>query len=206
MPDFRPAPRLLEELSRRFPRGCPPGTTMWRSGASGDSPGGGAPGRGAAAVPAGAWAGSAATAGMAETARTAAATVAIIRFMFSPRTAERPNGVVVYGTDGIRREYPRILPRNPVRSKFFMALLPILRYPDPRLKKIATPVEKNRRRHPASGGGHGGDHVRGPPEGLAATQVNVHRRLVVIDVSEGAQRSEGDDQPGHPWRRGRSGL
>jgi peptide deformylase len=63
-------------------------------------------------------------------------------------------------------------------------LLPILHYPDPRLHKVAQPVAvvDDRLRHligqmlatmyDASG------------IGLAATQVDVHERLVVIDVSE----------------------
>ncbi len=65
-----------------------------------------------------------------------------------------------------------------------MALLPILRYPDPRLRKVAAPIERV------------DDAVRGlaadmaetmyaaPGIGLAATQVDVHRQLVVIDASE----------------------
>ncbi len=65
-----------------------------------------------------------------------------------------------------------------------MALLPILRYPDPRLHTRAAPVREV------------DDAVRkliadmaetmyeAPGIGLAATQVDVHRRIVVIDVSE----------------------
>ena len=65
-----------------------------------------------------------------------------------------------------------------------MALLPILRYPDPRLHTHAQAVESVT------------DDIRqlitdmaetmyeAPGIGLAATQVNVHRRVVVIDVSE----------------------
>jgi peptide deformylase len=65
-----------------------------------------------------------------------------------------------------------------------MALLPILCYPDPRLLKVAKPVPAVDARiqqliadmletmYDASG------------IGLAATQVDVHERLVVIDVSE----------------------
>lgn len=65
-----------------------------------------------------------------------------------------------------------------------MALLPILRYPDPRLHTQAQAVESVT------------DDIRqliadmaetmyeAPGIGLAATQVNVHRRVVVIDVSE----------------------
>ncbi|MCB1927767.1 MAG: peptide deformylase [Rhodocyclaceae bacterium] len=65
-----------------------------------------------------------------------------------------------------------------------MALLPILRYPDPRLHKVAAPVAEV------------DDTIRrliddmaetmyeAPGIGLAATQVDVHKRVVVIDVSE----------------------
>lgn len=65
-----------------------------------------------------------------------------------------------------------------------MALLTILRYPDPRLHKVAakvTQVDDNIRKlikdmaetmYAAQG------------IGLAATQVDVHKRLIVIDISE----------------------
>lgn len=65
-----------------------------------------------------------------------------------------------------------------------MALLNILRYPDPRLHKIAKPVAQVDARirqlvadmletmHAAEG------------VGLAATQVDVHERVIVIDASE----------------------
>jgi peptide deformylase len=69
-----------------------------------------------------------------------------------------------------------------------MALLPILRYPDPRLHKKAVPVAEI------------DDSIRklvqdmaetmyeAPGIGLAATQVDVHKRVVVIDVSEDKSR------------------
>ena len=65
-----------------------------------------------------------------------------------------------------------------------MALLPILRYPDPRLHQRALPV------------GRVDDRIRklikdmadtmyaAPGIGLAATQVDVHLRVIVIDISE----------------------
>ena len=64
-----------------------------------------------------------------------------------------------------------------------MALLPILEYPDPRLKKVAGPVTA-----------FTPDVIRlvrdmaetmyaAPGIGLAATQVDVHKRIIVIDVS-----------------------
>ncbi|TCS43894.1 peptide deformylase [Reinekea marinisedimentorum] len=65
-----------------------------------------------------------------------------------------------------------------------MALLEILEFPDSRLRTVATPVEKV------------DDEIRqlaqdmletmydAPGIGLAATQVNVHKRVIVVDVSE----------------------
>ena len=65
-----------------------------------------------------------------------------------------------------------------------MALLPILHYPDPRLHKVAAPVKQV------------DDKIRklikdmaetmyaAPGIGLAATQVDVHLRVIVIDISE----------------------
>ncbi|ACO76285.1 peptide deformylase [Azotobacter vinelandii CA] len=65
-----------------------------------------------------------------------------------------------------------------------MAILTILEFPDPRLRTIAKPIETV------------DDGIRrliddmfetmyaAPGIGLAATQVNVHKRLVVMDLSE----------------------
>lgn len=65
-----------------------------------------------------------------------------------------------------------------------MALLPILEFPDSRLRNIAKPVDTV------------DDEIRqlvanmletmydAPGVGLAATQVNVHRQVIVIDVSD----------------------
>lgn len=65
-----------------------------------------------------------------------------------------------------------------------MALLPILHYPDPRLRKVASPVSSidNRLRQLAADMAE--TMYEAPGVGLAATQVNVHLRLVVIDISE----------------------
>ena len=69
-----------------------------------------------------------------------------------------------------------------------MALLPILEFPDPRLRTRAVPVtvfDETLRQLAA-------DMLEtmyaAPGIGLAATQVNVHRRLIVMDLSE--QRNE----------------
>ncbi len=65
-----------------------------------------------------------------------------------------------------------------------MALLNILEYPDPRLRTTAAPVERV------------DDGIRrliddmletmyaAPGVGLAASQVNVHKRIIVVDVSD----------------------
>src|SRR5476651_671916 len=65
-----------------------------------------------------------------------------------------------------------------------MALLPILQYPDPRLYTVAAPIAAVN------------DEIRrliknmadtmyaAPGVGLAATQVDDHRRVIVIDISE----------------------
>ena len=69
-----------------------------------------------------------------------------------------------------------------------MALLPILRYPDPRLHKVAARVERV------------DDGIRklindmadtmyaAPGVGLAATQVDVHKRVIIVDTSETRDR------------------
>jgi peptide deformylase len=65
-----------------------------------------------------------------------------------------------------------------------MARLSILEYPDPRLRTVARPVDRV------------DDDIRrliddmfetmyeAPGVGLAASQVNVHKRIIVVDVSE----------------------
>lgn len=65
-----------------------------------------------------------------------------------------------------------------------MALLPILRYPDPRLHKRAAPVEKVDDAIRKLVDDMAETMYEAPGIGLAATQVDVHRRVVVIDVSE----------------------
>jgi peptide deformylase len=65
-----------------------------------------------------------------------------------------------------------------------MAMLPILRYPDPRLHKVAKPVAvvddqiRKLARNMAE------TMYAAPGVGLAATQVDVHKQVVVIDLSE----------------------
>ena len=65
-----------------------------------------------------------------------------------------------------------------------MALLPILRYPDPRLKKVAQPVVEIDERIRKLAADMAETMYEAPGIGLAATQVDVHLQLVVIDISE----------------------
>lgn len=65
-----------------------------------------------------------------------------------------------------------------------MPLLPILRYPDPRLHKVAKPVAQVDDRIRQLAHDMAETMYDAPGVGLAATQVDVHERVVVIDVSE----------------------
>lgn len=65
-----------------------------------------------------------------------------------------------------------------------MALLPILHYPDPRLHKKAQPVAVVDDRIRKLVRDMADTMYDAPGVGLAATQVDVHERVVVIDVSE----------------------
>lgn len=65
-----------------------------------------------------------------------------------------------------------------------MALLPILHYPDPRLRKVAAPVATVDERIRTLIRDMGETMYAAPGIGLAATQVDQHLRVVVIDVSE----------------------
>jgi peptide deformylase len=65
-----------------------------------------------------------------------------------------------------------------------MSLLPILRYPDPRLHKIAAPVARVDEVIRKLAADMAETMYAAPGIGLAATQVNRHIRLIVIDASE----------------------
>jgi peptide deformylase len=65
-----------------------------------------------------------------------------------------------------------------------MALLPILEFPDPRLRTRAQPVEQVDAALRKLIDDMFETMYAAPGIGLAATQVNVHRRFMVIDVSE----------------------
>ncbi len=65
-----------------------------------------------------------------------------------------------------------------------MALLPILRFPDPRLHTLARPVQAVDARVQQVVADMLETMYDAEGIGLAATQVDVHERVVVIDVSE----------------------
>ncbi len=65
-----------------------------------------------------------------------------------------------------------------------MALLPILCYPDPKLHKIAKPVQAVDARIKTLIAQMLETMYDAKGIGLAATQVDVHERLIVIDISE----------------------
>jgi peptide deformylase len=65
-----------------------------------------------------------------------------------------------------------------------MALLPILEYPDPRLKKVAAPVTAFTPEIVKLVRDMAETMYAAPGVGLAATQVDVHKRVIVIDTSE----------------------
>ncbi|MFA7239798.1 MAG: peptide deformylase [Sulfuricellaceae bacterium] len=65
-----------------------------------------------------------------------------------------------------------------------MAILNILHYPDPRLHTVAAPVESIDDEIRALVRNMGETMYAAPGIGLAATQVNVHKQVVVMDTSE----------------------
>jgi len=65
-----------------------------------------------------------------------------------------------------------------------MAILPIIHYPDPRLHKIAAPVPVVDERIRKLVRDMADTMYSAPGVGLAATQVDVHVQVIVIDISE----------------------
>ncbi|MCK5697594.1 MAG: peptide deformylase [Gammaproteobacteria bacterium] len=65
-----------------------------------------------------------------------------------------------------------------------MALLTILRFPDKRLRTQATPVKQLTDKHQQLLDNMLETMYTAPGIGLAATQVNVHQQIIVIDISE----------------------
>jgi peptide deformylase len=65
-----------------------------------------------------------------------------------------------------------------------MALLPILRYPDERLRTVAAPITQVDATIRQLAADMAETMYEAPGIGLAATQVNQHIQLIVVDVSE----------------------
>jgi peptide deformylase len=65
-----------------------------------------------------------------------------------------------------------------------MAKLSILRYPDPRLHTVAKPVQAVDGRIQRLVDDMAETMYAAPGIGLAATQVNIHERVIAIDISE----------------------
>lgn len=65
-----------------------------------------------------------------------------------------------------------------------MAIMPILRYPDPRLLKVAAKVERVDDGIRKLIKDMGQTMYAAPGVGLAATQVDVHKRIIVVDISD----------------------
>jgi peptide deformylase len=65
-----------------------------------------------------------------------------------------------------------------------MALLTILHYPDERLHKVAAPVKEVDEKIRRLTDDMAETMYAAPGIGLAATQVNVHQQVIVIDISE----------------------
>jgi peptide deformylase len=65
-----------------------------------------------------------------------------------------------------------------------MTLLTVLHYPDRRLHKVAKPVAKVDERVRKLVADMAETMYEAPGVGLAATQVDIHERIIVIDISE----------------------
>jgi peptide deformylase len=69
-----------------------------------------------------------------------------------------------------------------------MSLLPIIEFPDPRLRTVAKPIERVDATLARLIDDMFETMYAAPGIGLAATQVDVHKRLLVLDVSEDQTR------------------
>ena len=65
-----------------------------------------------------------------------------------------------------------------------MALLEILEFPDPRLRTVASPIKNVDGRIASIADSMLETMYNAPGIGLAASQVNFHKRMLVVDVSE----------------------
>jgi peptide deformylase len=83
-----------------------------------------------------------------------------------------------------------------------MAILSILRYPDPRLYKVAQPVEQVDEAVRRLVRDMAETMYAAPGIGLAATQVDVHKRIIVIDISDARDQLLVLINPEIVWREG----
>lgn len=83
--------------------------------------------------------------------------------------------------------------------EIFVALLSIVEFPDPRLRTVARPVTQfdDRLRQLVSDMAE--TMYDAPGVGLAATQVDVHEQVIVIDVSEGKNELKAFINPEIVW-------
>ena len=87
-----------------------------------------------------------------------------------------------------------------------MALLNILQYPDERLHTVAKPVEKIDERIQTLVADMFETMYEARGIGLAATQVDVHERIVVMDFDRRPQRAARVHQSRHCRKRRRDDL
>ncbi len=87
-----------------------------------------------------------------------------------------------------------------------MSQLEILEYPDPRLRRVAQPVTVFDERLRKLVADMAETMYSAPGVGLAATQVDVHERIIVIDVSENKDALHVFINPGIVWASGETAL
>lgn len=73
-------------------------------------------------------------------------------------------------------------------KKFIMPVLPVLRFPDERLRTVAKPVTQVDAHIQQIVDDMFATMYAEEGIGLAATQVNIHQRIIVIDVSENREQ------------------
>lgn len=96
----------------------------------------------------------------------------------------------------------RILPSAVQKGKLLMALLKILQYPDERLHRVAKPVAEVTAATRKLIRDMAETMYAAPGVGLAATQVDVHQRIIVIDISETHDDLQVFINPEIVWREG----
>jgi peptide deformylase len=80
--------------------------------------------------------------------------------------------------------------KTSICDRYHMAILEILHFPDPRLRQRAREVERVDDQLRALIDAMFATMYQAPGIGLAATQVNVHKRVVVIDISKDQDRPQ----------------